>query len=136
MQLLSFVPELYPGGDRWLSQRLDDCAERRASCLLATFGSSIVGTAIDTPKGAKRRKLSTFFVAPTARGRGIGSRILDTLIAAWSRADIESAYVTVADSRDHLLRPLLVSRAFSVVALEHHRYGDERHELIYEWRLK
>jgi hypothetical protein len=132
--LLSFLPTLYPRGDEWLSSRLLDVESGHATCWVATVRGLVAGVAIETPKGASRLKLSTFFVGTHWRRRSVGSTMLDDLVRSWIRRDVASVCVTVAAERDNDLRPLLLSRGFGPVAVVPALYGETRDELVYEWR--
>lgn len=131
--LLRELPTLYPGGGGWLRSRLADCASERAGCTVAEAAGHIVGVTLETPKGQTVRKLSTICVDPGARCQGIGTKLLRDRVENWIREGVDRAYVTVASSKAHALRPLLTSNGFAFTALEHDRYGEGRHEEIYEW---
>lgn len=128
--LLRDLPIDYPGGDAWLDSRLADVLDGRAECWVAAAGDQVAGTVILTPKSSAL-KLSTIFVAPLARGRGIGGRLMDETIAAACRHGCSEVYVTVAEHKVSLLEPLLTSRGFIRTAVEADRYGPGRTEVIY-----
>jgi ribosomal protein S18 acetylase RimI-like enzyme len=83
---------LYPNGLDWLERRLDDVEAGHAD--LWQVGQAL-GWAIVTPKGPHEVKLSTFYIAPVARGRGLGSTLLRALVGNWRHRDILNASVTV-----------------------------------------
>lgn len=130
---LEFLPSLYPGGDTWLAKRLVDIREERARCLLALCGGVVAGIAIETPKSVGVVKLSTFYVNPGARGRGVGSALLGRLTTLWKTEGVHSAYVTVAATKVAELEPLLRDYDFVCRSVHEGRYGLSRDEFIYEW---
>lgn len=128
--LLSVVPQLYPAGDAWLRRRLADILEGSAQCSVVKRGGRLVAAAILTPKGQEVVKLSTFFVAPEARNSGVGSRLLDALLADLDQANVKETYVTVAHHLAVPLMGLFVPRGFTPCAIEMDRYGEGRHEVV------
>lgn len=139
-ELLRDLDNDYPGGLVWLEQRLHQVLEGRATCSLALVGRGLAGVTIQTPKRGTT-KLSTIYVAPTWRGRGVGSQLLDH-VTGHTVMDSSSPvcpprlkagrelYVTVAHHKWTQLSPLLLSRGFTQTALERDRYGPGRHEVI------
>src|SRR4051812_11860987 len=73
----------YPGGDHWLARRLDDVAAGAAKCDMVCTGNHLAAIAIETPKGERKIKLSTLWVADAVRGRGLGARLLDHCRRSW-----------------------------------------------------
>ena len=71
--LLSFLPKLYPGSFDWLDRRLIEVERERAFCNLAIVHSNIAGILIETPKGVRTSKISTFFVGNPACRQGVGT---------------------------------------------------------------
>lgn len=132
MRLLTPVlRELYPAGEVWLARRLDDVAESQADCILATHDGKVVGVAIITPKKTGRVKLSTLYVTPTARGKGIGRQILKETLARLRSQGADEIYITAAHSVEDLIRPLLEAQGFIKLDRVPNRYGPGRHEDIY-----
>lgn len=124
----------YPGGGPWLERRLNDVRDQRALCTVVTRRGSLVATAIETPKSTRRSKLSTIWVHPAARRRGIGGRLLTHLTTSWQQRGIEEIYVTVADEVVPALLPLLCDRGFVADAIERDRYRDGHDEYVLGWR--
>src|SRR5205823_3199707 len=106
------IDGLYPHGGEWLEERLRAVAEGKAWGQAATWGPRIVGVAIETPKGRKRMKLSTLWVAPTWRGRGIGRALSERVISGWLRRGVEEAHLTVDNSRSESLVRTLTPLGF------------------------
>ena len=131
--LLTDLPALYPKGAKWLQRRLDDVVENRARCTLAVCGSAILGATIETPKGTKQTKLSTIFVRPALRRRGVGSLLMEDCRRRWDLSDLDDVIVTVACTRLPEVTPLFVRTGFEMVAIEQARYGDERDEAVLRW---
>lgn len=130
---LAFLPDLYPGGDRWLKKRLVDINEERARCLLAVTPTKLLGVAIQTPKQFGVVKLSTFYIERGHRAKGVGATMLTVLTAAWRSENVRKAYVTVASTKVAELEPLLRRFGFECVKVHNGRYGISRDEFIYEW---
>ena len=80
--------------DRW----------RKQVAEIATFAAVIDGNDVGVARGAGHptrpdvRELISMWVAPSARRRGVGSRLVDA-IAEWARA--EGALTLVLDVREH-----------------------------------
>ena len=71
-RLLSFLPKLYPRSFDWLERRLNEVEREHAFCSVAIAHSTIAGVLIETPKGIRTSKISTFFVGNQACKRGLG----------------------------------------------------------------
>jgi ribosomal protein S18 acetylase RimI-like enzyme len=134
--LLTDLEVDYPGGRLWLANRLLDVVDGRAICDLAAVGGFIVGATIGTPK-PHAMKLSTIFVAPEWRRKGVGAALLDRFLAQAEARVADSGrelrvetYVTVAHHNWGQLAPLLSSRGFTETAVEFNRYGIGRHEIV------
>jgi GNAT superfamily N-acetyltransferase len=133
---LAFLPTLYPGGDRWLEQRLSDVLQDQAICGIATVAGKLGGLTIETPKDPGIMKLSTFYVRPECRSRGVGFALLEASVCRWRSSGIHRAYVTVASQKVNELDRLLSSFGFSVSSVLQDRYGPNRDEFVYEWRSR
>ena len=133
-QLLSFLPDLYPGGFAWLDRRLYQVLCGKARCTVALKDGGIVGVTIETPKSGNSIKLSTIFVDPSVRRRGVGQLLIDGCHNQWKRDSVSGCYVT-ADHRiaDHLGK-LLTQFSFEKTGLVRNRYGKGRHEAIFSWK--
>lgn len=129
------LSHVYVGGQRWLDGKLAELHDGRASGLVVEDGAGrVVGSAIETPKGSRRTKLSTIYVKPVYRHNRIGTSMMRSLISSWSTRDVEYASVTVASSRVRTIQPLLTTWGFSLVALIPERYGDGRDEFVFTWQ--
>jgi hypothetical protein len=132
-RLLAFLPDLYPNGDKWLDFRLNEVLQGKARCKVVSSGKYIVGVAIETPKGIKKKKISTFYIHPCARRLRLGTRLLDSLISDWINQSVEGCHITVDSNRAKTLTPLLNNFDFRFVSRERSRYGDDRDELVFDW---
>jgi N-acetylglutamate synthase-like GNAT family acetyltransferase len=131
--VLPSIQGRYPGADAWLDRRLDDVVDGDATCLTALVGGRVIGTAILTPKGHRAVKLSTIWVHHRWRRQGVGSLLLDACVKAWSRGDVDRAYVTAPLSMSGSLGPFFARFGFASVYVAPDRYGEGRDEAIYEW---
>jgi hypothetical protein len=134
-RLLSFLPELYPRSFDWLEQRLDEVERKRAYCELAIYHADIVGILIETPKGVRRSKISTFFVRSHACKRGAGSLLFQSSLMRWQADGVDNVYVTVAACRQKVISPFLRSKGFLETDGLINRYGPGRDEFIYTLKL-
>lgn len=130
------VDELYPQGAAKLLARLEDSINGYATAHVAVSRRSTTPLALasEVAKGKRATKLSTFWVDPKARRRGIGAQLLDNRIATWLRSGQERVVVTVCESRAAELQSLFVPRGFERLALDLHRYGPDRGEVVLQWR--
>jgi ribosomal protein S18 acetylase RimI-like enzyme len=136
VRLLSVLPTLYPGGSDWLQQRLDDSLLGRAACIVVKDAKdqSLSAVAIMTPKASGSVKLSTFYVAPERRHRGIGRLLLSVLLSSWRPQPQDEIYVTVAHHVEPAFRRLIEPAGFNKIAFEEDRYGKGRHEAVWSRR--
>lgn len=126
------LDERYPKGLAWLERRLNDIDAGRADLWQVGAERRALGWAIVTPKGLHEVKLSTFYIAPCARGFGLGRRLLDILVADWQRRDIWSARVTV-DEGDLATRGFFEGHRFMLLPTSRRAYGgrfDSAYELV------
>lgn len=123
----------YPRGSIWLNARLADIADGHARGAVSIDRTGLQGITIETPKGANQSKLSTIWVAPRARGRGLGGGLADRCVQSWIDRDIEQAWVTVASELAPALEGLLLGRGFRVTAFQADRYGPGRDEVVLTW---
>jgi GNAT superfamily N-acetyltransferase len=136
LDLLDFLPSLYPNGDRWLENRLTEVLARQATCTLAIAGCRPVGIAIETPKGSSRLKLSTFYIHPSFRGLGTGRRLLASCMSRWIHRGVSEAYVTADSSYYESLHPFFASFSFRIESVVHNRYAVGRNELVFIWHRR
>jgi len=131
-ELLDFLPVLYPGGSEWLNKRLNQveegCADGR---IVRATNGDLAGVVLGVLKPTGRYKISTLFVSPAHRRRGIGAALLDAALAKALDHGAHETYITGAASVRANLEPLLQSRAFRCVAVEQDRYGAGRDECVF-----
>jgi len=132
-QLSPVLSDLYPGATKWLDRRLDDVEYGTAACRLIRSGASLKGVTIETPKGQNRLKLSTLWVGSDYRRMGIGRALLDACRVRWVERGLESVTLTADTSAASDLGVLLRRSGFTVAKIERDRYGEGRHEVIFEW---
>lgn len=125
----------YPGGDSWLSDRLDSVLDGKALCTVVCDERGLSGITIETPKGSKKRKLSTIWVAEHARGKGLGARMLDSCRERWAKSGVDDVWITVGDSALESVARLVMTRGFERIAVEKNRYGEGRDEHVFGWRV-
>jgi len=135
LRLLTIVPRLYPNGSEWLLRRLDDIESGNASCTLVCKNEKIGGVLIDTDKGTRSKKISTFFVDDKLANQGLGSRLFSSCRLRWLRSGIDKLHITVAGERRVNIEKFLIARNFKPIAFEHGRYGPMRDEIIYSTTL-
>lgn len=133
--LLYFLPELYPRADHWLCKKLDDVLANKAECTLVESRFGVLGVTIETPKEKGYIKLSTIYVHPVARGQGVGSKLMQSAILRWQCNKIRKSHVTVDLKRVVFLEPLLTRNGFRYSTTSINRYGEERHEAIFNWSI-
>jgi ribosomal protein S18 acetylase RimI-like enzyme len=131
--LAPVLANAYPGGDQWLSQRLDDIEDGRASARLIDAGSVLAAVAIETPKLPGQVKLSTLWVEPDLRGRGLGHELLRHCTARWAAAGICKAWITANPDAVNAVGALVVRHGFALTARERDRYGPGRDEWVFHW---
>lgn len=128
--LLNDLPVDYPGGDGWLRKRLADVTAGNAHCLVTGEVGSPTGVVILTPK-SNALKLSTIYVAPDARSRGLGRVLMQSVMSKAMDLNFREVYVTVAEHKVYLLQGLLNDFGFTFLSLERDRYGNGRHEAVF-----
>lgn len=132
--MLSTLPLLYPGGDRWLLGRLRDVEAGHAAATVACDSANPVGIVIETPKGVGKVKLSTLWVDPGHRRHGLATLLLEGRMAAWEATAVAEVYCTVAVGHGATALARLIANGFVVVGIEPKRYGPDRDEMILTWR--
>lgn len=133
LRMLSIIPHLYPGGDKWLETRVGEASDGKAYCGLAMGARGPVGATIETPKGSRTIKLSTIWVVPPFRKMGVGHALIDACCARWVANGIANAYVTTDTRRSEVLFPVLKRFGFERGPIEHQRYGTDRSEAVFLW---
>ena len=112
----------YPNGLDWLERRLDDIESGRAQLWQAGLGKFASGWAIVTPKGLHEAKLSTIFVSPAARGKGLGSGLIHAVSADLRQREIFNARVTV-DETDWATRTFFERIGYEALPDSRRQYG-------------
>lgn len=132
---LKVVPALldrYEQGGAWLERRLDDVAAGRGRILGIPIANRLAALAIETPKGAACRKLSTFGVAPDRRSLGLGAALIEALRRSWIDQGVEHAYVTV-DHMDLQTHRFFLKHGFVDAPEVRIRYGVDRFDCLMTW---
>jgi phosphinothricin acetyltransferase len=92
-----------PGLPEW-QQRLDALAGRGLPFLVAEAGGAVAGYAYASPwrpKPAYRHTAEdSVYLAPGQRGRGLGRRLLEALLAGCADAGVRQVIAVIADSGD------------------------------------
>jgi len=136
LDLLGGLSQLYPGADRWLGDRLKDAERGQANVTLVELDDNIAAVLIETPKSKTRLKLSTIYVAPRFRRRGVAGQLLALAQERWRQQGRDEVYVTVpAENRDWLM-PMLLRRGFVPEAVLPEKYGPDRNEVVFVWRRR
>jgi GNAT superfamily N-acetyltransferase len=133
--LLSFLPDLYPRSFDWLERRLIDVERKQAYCMIGFLNCSVAGILIDTPKGIRTSKISTFFVKEQAHRKGLGTLLLEASARRWRIRGVDDVYVTVASQKRRSIDAFLRSNGFLKTAELCERYGPNRSELVYSLKL-
>lgn len=123
---------LYPLGRAWLARRLGEIPLAGRVTVLGPEGDP-AAVAVETWKPAGRLKLSTFYVAPVARGQGCGRALAAALTSRWSAEGRSSAYVTVAAEQVAAVARVLLPVGFTPLAIARDRYGPRRDEHVLVW---
>ena len=124
---------LYPRGRDKFAERLTDVRLGRASAYVAGAVGDPLGVAVDTPKGRRRAKLSTLWVHPSARLRGLGGALVGQVVDNWMDRGVQQGYVTVAAHRAGPLRFALGQFGFQRELVVKNRYGPDRDEVVLLW---
>jgi L-amino acid N-acyltransferase YncA len=92
-----------PGLPHW-QQRLDALAERGLPFVVAEAGGVVAGYAYASPwrpKPAYRHTAEdSVYLAPGQRGRGLGRRLLESVLAGCADAGVRQVIAVIADSGD------------------------------------
>lgn len=131
--LAPLLARAYPGGAQWLSRRLDDVEEGRARAQLVEIRGHLSGVAIETPKPCNRIKLSTLWLAPALRGRGLGHELLHACTSRWRADGVPLAWITANSTAVQAVGALVTRHGFDLTACERDRYGAGRDEWVFQW---
>lgn len=132
--LLAANRDVYPGFEAWLKVTRSAIDAGRGFCLVSIGDRLIDGVAIVKPKADGRQKLSTLYVLPSHRGRGVGRALLEAVTQHWESCGTSRAFVTARRGGEPRLRRLLANHGFVHIATALDRYGPDQHEDVYEWR--
>ena len=134
--LLSGISTIYPDGQEWLQDKLDEVergkARARVAAVPCAIGAlvSIAGVTIETPKADGRLKLSNLYVCPGARRAGVASALVDRLTWRWSREHYSGLHLTVDTVNYEGVQELFAPFGFRRVASLPGRYRTDRTELV------
>ena len=121
----------YTCGLRWLERIADGLDAADGSLVVAaTHDDQFAGVAVLRPKGVRRLKIATFFVAPQWRGRGVATMLACQVTAGAFDAGYEKLALTCPDQLRHQFDRILVPGGFQHVDRLIHRYG-ERAENVF-----
>lgn len=135
-KVLSFIESLYPDGLQWLQKRLTDVEGGKAFCTVAIFREQFAGLLIDTPKGIRTRKISTFYVRDPFRHKGVATSLLAHHADEWRKAGIDRIYITAPTKGQDSLERFLAHHGFHLVSIAPEKYGEGRDEAIFEARTE
>lgn len=132
--LHSIIRDLYPNSAEWIDRKLVQAENGDGvEIWLATQGSHTVGASVTSSKGRTSQKLSTIWVDPLARSRGVGRMLALNVVNSWYHAGIEDGHVTVADHAREGVERLLTPFGFHYGGVEKDRYGEGRNEHVLLW---
>ncbi len=131
--LAPLLKEQYPGGDLWLSTRLDDAQRGDARAHLAVSADRLLAIAIESPKPQRQVKLSTLWVAPAARRQGLGRELVSRCTSRWLQSGSPRAWITVNSRARDQINTLVIPRGFRETSCQRDRYGPGRHEWVLHW---
>ena len=126
--LLSDVAPFYPNFKEWLFFKFQPEARLgMRDVLLACVDDQIVGLSL-LKKTAAERKICTFYVVPSFRGRGLAYDLMDRSISAIGGSD---TVITVSEERDAELFPTLNKFGFELSDSVQDMYRPGKKENIY-----
>lgn len=129
------VDRLYPSGALKLQERLADALNGySAAFVVPDRNNRPIALASESFKGCRNAKLSTFWVHPSARGRGVGKALLVNRQISWIAAGYERVHVTVREERSDELEKLFLPRGFQRTLVVVGRYGEGQDEVVLTWQ--
>lgn len=132
-RLAPILANAYPGGAAWLENRLLDVGSGDARARVVIADGALGGIAIETPKVDGQMKLSTVWLAPELRNKGMGSELLGACIADWRAEGISRAWITSCATTLPAIEALVAQHGFTFTAREVDRYGAGRDEWVFHW---
>jgi len=127
--ILDDISHLYPNFNSWLRFKFQQSNIDRGlrKILVATTSQGVVGVAL-LKKQNGEKKICTFFVSPSYRGLGIGSKLMH-LSFAW--LETEKPMITVSEERKESLDPILKKFNFCLSKTLLGYYRDNKLEYFY-----
>jgi hypothetical protein len=127
------VDSLYPLGRAKLTDRCLDAISGRASGTVVLQDGHVHAFSMESPKGAGRVKLSTLWVHPHVRERGICRALIAHLCQGWLRLGIVNVYLTVRQGIHEPMLRALSDFGFKLEVVVPDRYGAGRNEVVLSW---
>lgn len=134
VDLLDFLPALYPDGAEWLERRLDDVERGDAWCSLLQDGGEIVGVALGVLKSNLQFKICTLYVRPESRHQGGGASLVWEMRRIALMCGAQGSYITAAHTVSEDLWRTLEPAGFCPQVTQLDRYGVGRHETVFSAR--
>lgn len=134
MALLDGLPALYPEGDAWLRDKIEDGLRGKARFTTLWSGTHLLGVSIETPKHGPdgvKVKLSSFCITDEFRGLGLGRFLASVLGERWTAEKTPEVYFTVAAQNYDGVNAVFEPLGFRQVAVCPNRYGEGRDELVF-----
>ena len=136
-QALPGLTSLYPDFEDWIDKKRAEIVQGKSAAYVATYGNDIAGLALTSDKttDGKVRKISTLYVLPQYQHRGVGPRLLFSLVEKAAQDGVEKLYVTVSEETREALEPLLTHYRFRVEGVAGRRYRRGSWEWVWGKRL-
>jgi GNAT superfamily N-acetyltransferase len=131
--LLWFLPKLYPNGQSWLDRRLSEVMTGAAYCSIAGAGNTLAGVLIETPKGPRCSKISTYYVHPRFRRLGIGSGLLQIHKERWRSSSVDAVHITVSGDCLYPLSTQLANEGFRRIERIPGKYREHNVESVFQF---
>ena len=135
IETLDFLPVLYPSGVSWLRKTLREISIGDANCVVITHNEELIAIAVGKPKSSMRYKVSTLYVKPEYRSRGLGDLLMRHMHSCASNSGARTIYITAAHTVAPLVERVAISNAMTCVVTQLNRYGQGRHETVFEGQV-